>query len=359
LKIWIDALTPKQLRFAYYVQEFLRNRVDSVDTVVTTRRYSEVEKQLTLLKMDAEVIGNHGGEELAQKLEMSLRRAYRLSIWVKEKKPDILFHFLSPEACRVAFGMDIPNIAESDSPHASAVSRLTVPLVSKLFTPWVIPKSSWTRYGIQSKNVIHFRALDPFIWIGTSQLHEETIRKLHLKEDEKIVLCRNAESKAAYYRGINDPLEKSVIKLAKEFPKFRFILMRRYRNRRSRRSFPTNVECPFFPFDGLTVLKFSSLFIGSGGTMNQEAALLGVPNLSTFPRRGLDVARFFYLPKNLTVSADRPNAVVKEATKILTRYPQSKKDFERRAKAEVEKMRNPLPLIISVAKALARNHQQN
>jgi predicted glycosyltransferase len=41
--------------------------------------------------------------------------------------------------------------------------RLVIPLVQKLLIPWIIPKKEFTKFGIDSKDIIHYRAIDAAI----------------------------------------------------------------------------------------------------------------------------------------------------------------------------------------------------
>ena len=44
-----------------------------------------------------------------------------------------------------------------------AVMKLSVPLVQKLLIPWIIPKNEFTKYGIDKKNILQYKAIDASI----------------------------------------------------------------------------------------------------------------------------------------------------------------------------------------------------
>ena len=91
------------------------------------------------------------------KLNSSIQRMNHLLDKIIKFAPDLTVSFCSPEASRVSYGMGIKHIAFSDSPHAEAVMRLSVPFVQKLLIPWVIPKKEFVKYGISKKNIIHYK----------------------------------------------------------------------------------------------------------------------------------------------------------------------------------------------------------
>ncbi|MDP6304157.1 MAG: DUF354 domain-containing protein, partial [Candidatus Nitrosopelagicus sp.] len=148
MKIWFDILTPKQyLFFEYFIQKLRKQH----KIVSTTRKYEQVNGIRKFGSISPIIIGNHGGKNKVDKLLASLKRSKLLTEKIEKNKPDLLISFCSPEASRVAFGLGIPHISFSDSPHAKAVMKLSLPYVTKLLTPWIIPKKDFQEFGINSR----------------------------------------------------------------------------------------------------------------------------------------------------------------------------------------------------------------
>ena len=122
--------------------------------ICTSRNYREVTKLAKLRKSNLIVVGKHGGAKKYDKLNASTNRINQLSKIIKDHLPDIAVSFCSPEASRVAYGLGIKHIAFSDSPHAEAVMRLSVPFVQKLLIPWIIPKKEFIKFGINKKDIL-------------------------------------------------------------------------------------------------------------------------------------------------------------------------------------------------------------
>ena len=113
--------------------------------------------------MPLKLVGKHGGSKKSDKLSASNHRTSILTKKIEKFSPDLTISFCSPEASRVAFGLGIKHIVFSDSPHANAVMKISLPLVQKLMTPWIIPKKEFLKFGINEKNIIHYKAIDASI----------------------------------------------------------------------------------------------------------------------------------------------------------------------------------------------------
>jgi predicted glycosyltransferase len=309
LRIWMDALTPKQLIFLDAIKGRLRKMGHDVFT--TTRSYHDANYIVKRLGLDVTFVGSHGGAGLDQKLEASLRRSLELAELLEGRQIDLAFSFSSPEAARVAYGLGIPHYAANDSPHSVAVARLALPLSRLLFAPYLIPLAAWTRYGIASKDIRRYRAVDAAAWLKYPEKWPEP------NEVEKAakgcIVIRLEESQASYLLGGDGDAMKTVLRLKDRFPDRRILLLARYYEQEKLfAGVRGKVKVVASPFFGANVLKEASLFIGRGGTMNAEAALLGVPTISNFPGQPTYVDRFLE-KEGLLVSAYNDDELIRAA----------------------------------------------
>ena len=296
MKVWLDVLTPKQANlFAE-----LHDRLDAkgCKVLVTSRHYREVNELLELRKLKTIKVGRHGGAPLKDKLLESSKRVTALAEVVGDYSPDIAISFSSPEAARVAFGLGIPHYCISDSPHAEAVCRLTIPLSEKLFTPWVIPSYAWNRYGISSRDVVRYRALDPIVWIN-SKNDPKSLDEYNLDFTKPIVVIRTSEEFASYLSDrlaarISTTMDIVANILDKSNGELQLVVVPRYdeQGERLRKKFASRIIVPQHVIDGVSLLRASTVFIGGGGTMSTEAALLGVPVISCYPGDQTFVEKF-------------------------------------------------------------------
>jgi uncharacterized protein len=289
LRIWFDVLTPKQVLF---FKPFIDDLVISGHEVFCTSRHYRECIQLALAKeLKVRVVGRHAGPLKYDKLRESARRTYELADVVRDFQPTFAVNFCSPEAARVAFGMGITQIVFNDSPHAIAVGKLTIPLVQHLLCPWIIPYSAWKYFGIQKKQITRYRALDPAVWIKKYiDQHDPMLELLRTKyslTQKKTIVVRPVESKAAYIIDSPENLTLSQIEflIEKFYDVANIVILSRYEDQQKEFSdkFGSKVTILGSVVDGLELLSVADIFIGAGGTMTAEAALLGKPTISISP----------------------------------------------------------------------------
>lgn len=330
MKIWFDILTPKQVMFFRRAATLLRNSGHEV--LCTSRQYREAVELAKIKKLDLVIVGSHGGADRYDKLRQSASRTLELAEVVKRFGPDVAITFSSPEGARVAYGLGIRHIGFNDSPHAEAVARLTVPLMSRLLCPWVIPYSAWTGYGIAKKNIVRYRALDPAAWLK----HEETSE---VELGKKTILLRLEESKASYIADTKLGTAKMIDDFVNEmWQSTSIVALCRYQDQIAevQARYGSRVQVLKDVVDGTALVKSAQLFIGAGGTMTAEAALLGKPTISIAPLQ-------FYVEKYLLKSglvkrAANSKALVKLGKKMISdeRYRQVQKKRAARILAGME-----------------------
>ena len=342
MKIWFDILTPKQyLFFEYFIQKLRKQH----KIVSTSRKYQQVNGIRKFGSINPIIVGKHGGKNNVNKLLASLDRTKLLTNKIEKLNPDLLISFCSPEASRVAFGLGIPHIAFSDSPHAKAVMRLSLPYAAKLLTPWIIPKSDFEGFGINRKNIISYKAIDAGIIIKNYQKNKQ--KKINRK---KIIVIRPEESEAAYITKKSKTV-KIIRKIVDKFPEEQKIVLSRYKEQTEnlRKIFGSDICLFSKPVNGKELLNNTDCFIGSGGTMTAEAGLLGIPTISlnTIPNRIED----FLVKKRIIVRSENPEKISKEVYQSLNNLQIIKKRKEN-AKKIVTTFEDPYQVLLKTMRTL-------
>jgi hypothetical protein len=341
LKIWIDILTPKQLLFSEPIIEKLSKKHE---ILCTSREYVEVQKLAKIRNFDLKYVGKHGGNDKNGKLSASIERMDKLSRKIKIFLPDIVISFCSPEAARVSFGLGIKHIAFCDSPHANAVMRLTLPLIQKLLIPNVIPKKEFSQFGIAEKNIISYKAIDAVVTIKRDVNQKVSLPFKNNKR--KNILIRVEEEEASYVSKSNKiiPIIK---KITSDFKEENIVILGRYSKqiKNLQKIVGNKALVVKMSFDGKHLLNHTDVFIGSGGTMTAESALMGIPTISynAVP----NIVENFLLKKNLIKRETEPKKVSKQVKKILG---STKNINQKRAKNIVGQMEDPIQKLIKVIK---------
>ena len=320
------------------------------EVLCTSRNYRECIQLAKIKNLDLTIVGKHGGDLKYQKLRQSAHRTYLLAEIVHNFNPCISVSYSSPEATRVAFGLGVPKISLNDSPHSYAVNKLSIPLTNCLLCPWIIPYKAWYPFGINRNQIIHYKALDPVAWLRNYHNTGSTRRDLFGKNKllkNWTILVRPTESAASYISSRNIRSNLSLMdRIVSSFHRSsNIIFLCRYQdqvvdfsNRYGGRAIVAKDT-----MDGLELISVCDVFVGGGGTMSAEAALMGKPVISIAP------IRFYindYLSRmNLIWQVNEENVLVKSLTK-LQGNSQMQKAQQSLAKKLMDKMEDPIKILL-------------
>ncbi len=339
MKIWIDVLTPKQLLFSEPLIEKLSKRHK---ILCTSRSYDEVLKLAKIRDFKLISIGSHGGLEKSSKLEASLSRMKKLTPVITRFSPELTISFCSPEAARISYGLGIRHIAFCDSPHATAVMKLTVPLIQKLLIPWVIPKSEFSKYGINENDIVQYKAIDASVTKKRKIVNKQSTP--FKNQSKRNILIRVEEEQAAYTSKSNKIIP-IISQIVEKYEEENIVVLGRYDDqiKNLRKIFGKKISVLKMSYDGKTLLENTDVFIGSGGTMTAESALLGVPTISydAVP----NIVEKFLVRSNLVKRETNPKKIIKIIEKI---FDSSKNEYRLRAKKILDSMEDPIERLIQI-----------
>ena len=311
MKIWIDILTPKQLLFSEPIVERLEKKHD---ILCTSREYHEVSKLSKIRHFKLIFVGKHGGKDKKNKLKVSIERMKKLSNRIKKFEPDLVISFGSPEAARISFGLGIKHIMFCDSPHANAVMKLTLPLIQKLLIPYVISKKEFSKYGINEKDIVQYKAIDAAVTM--KRKISEDINSPFKNNKKKNILIRLEEEEASY-TSKSSKIIPIIQKIVNDHKNENIVVLGRYTKQINnlQKIIGNKVKIVKMTFDGKYLLNKTDIFIGSGGTMTAESALMGIPTISynAVP----NIVEKFLVRKYLVKRAMSPNKVSTHIKKIV------------------------------------------
>ena len=349
MNILIDILTPKQCMLFQRVSERLEERGHRV--LMVSRGYREVNQIIMMKGIDAVAVGRHGGKNLKDKLVESAKRIAKLTPIFSDFEPDVAVSFSSPETARVSYGLGVPHINISDSPHAVAVSKLTLPLSSKLLTPKMIPKRSWIKYGIPPEDIVQYNALDPWAWLKDFKPEIDVLFELGIDETRPLMTIRSPEIFAAYLLG--NPENESVIgdfvnRFLGLYDDLQIVMIPRYSEQLEsyKNAYCGKIIVPRSVIDGPSLLYYSDVFIGAGGTMSAEAALLGVPTISCYPGESYLIERYM-VEMGLIERETNLEKLVEKVKKILDNPGVERRRHEEIVNQVIESYEDPVDVIVA------------
>jgi uncharacterized protein len=309
----------------------------------TSRNYREVVELSKIKNINLRLIGKHGGSTKEGKLHSGIQRMNHLLDEIVKFAPDLTISFCSPEASRISYGIGVKHIAFSDSPHAEAVMRLSVPLVQKLLIPWVIPKDEFVKYGISKKNIIHYKAIDASVIVK----EKSRIERVDGDRNKKTIVIRPEESEAAYILGKTES-DNIIYETSKEDKSYNIIVLARYalQKNRLKEKFGKKVIVMDKVVDGKSLLSITDLFIGSGGTMTAESALMGIPTIS------YDAAPNYIEKYLVRIGLVKRETNPKKISTLIKKMLNEDKKNRKKAKIILDSMEDPYIKLVEVIKKI-------
>ncbi len=293
-----------------------------------------------------EFAGRHGGGSLQEKLKASCERIGELTDLVGNMNIDCAVSFSSPECARTAFGLGVKHLCVSDSPHAEKVCRLSIPFSDILFTPWVIPYSAWSRYGIREEQVITYHALDPVAWLKRRQNIIVRKEDFGLDPSKKTITLRLDEIQAAYLLSSDRFFSKRLLDaLLLEFSDCEVFVLGRYQSQIEafKAAYGSKAKIAENIVEGADLISVSDVFIGLGGTMTSEAALLGVPAISLFQGDPLYTEEYL-VKEGLLVKPGSIEQTVKTVKTFLQSHEKIN-SLQKKARSILNSMDDPITVI--------------
>ena len=346
-RVWFDVLTPKQvLFFSPAIAELVSQ---GAEVLATSRKYREIEPAAKMCGLDLKFLGERGGRDLVEQLLVSTNRQSEIIPLVRDFRPSVAISVASAVCARVAFGLRISHIPVNDSPHSEVAGRLSLPLSNLLLCPWIIPYNAWSRYGLRRAQIRRYRALDPAVWLKRKPLDGPVPK---LSSTKKTVTVRVEEAYAPYLIGSDSTWTETVLRsLAKAFPECNLVALCRYPDQvmATKEKFGSHYIVPEGFVDGRRLLLSTDLFVGMGGTMSTEAALMGVPTISAF--QGLLMTEMYLKSVGLLSKVRNAKSLVEQATQFLD--PSFKTVCSRKAKRTLSAMEDPVPKIVESVLSVA------
>ncbi|PAF43018.1 DUF354 domain-containing protein [Helicobacter sp. 11S03491-1] len=290
--IWLDIIDPKYVLFFHSLIPKLK-QLDKI--LITTRKsegYNECAKLLEIFDIENIPVGGYGGETLLGKFHSRLQRQEGfLKIFEKTQLPKLFITGASVDGTQTAYGLGIPIIQFSDTPlrddyfaleKITLLSRLTLPLSSLIFRPFIVPEVCYTSLGIASKNIISYDFIDVALWLNDLKPAKDFREKYAIPTTRPTILVREEEYKAHYVDKKLSVIYESIY-LLNTCIDANIVIMPRYESDILKKEFGNLknvfiIEEKLFPNQ---FYPFIDILIGGGGTMNLEACYLGIPTIST------------------------------------------------------------------------------
>ncbi len=280
-KIWIDLDNSPHVPFFKPIMEELK-RLD-YSLLVTARDCFQVCGLADLLHVPCKRIGRHYGKNKIMKLSGLYVRALQMALTVMREKPILALSHGSRSQMVLANILNIPSIVIFDYEH---VKGLFFAHPTCVIVPEIIPDVA---VHSRTLNVRKYPGIKEDVYVPTFRPHPGILQDLGVSETDIVVTIRPPATEAHYHSPLSDVLFSEVIEKVAAVEGARMVLLPRnhdqelaIRSKWSALFENRKIIIPAHVVDGLNLIWFSDLVISGGGTMNREAAALGVPVYSIF-----------------------------------------------------------------------------
>lgn len=283
MRIWIDlANSPHVPFFRSLADEFIRR---NHQVVVTARDFAETVKLAEAAGLEIEVIGGHGGGKLAGKAGNLVQRALALGRWARGRNLDLAVSHNSYSQILAARALSLRTITLMDYEHQPA-NHLAFRLASRIIVPDAFPEVALMRFGASASKVKRYAGLKEDVYLADFQCDPEfpkLLGKLGIDQSNVLVTMRPPASEALYHRFENVFFDELLDRLLAT-PNVKVVLLSRSDLQREsyKARAVSNLIIPDVPLDGGNLIAHSDLVVSAGGTMNREAAALGIPAASIY-----------------------------------------------------------------------------
>lgn len=278
MRIWIDlANSPHVPFFRALVDRF---NAKNHDVVLTARDFAETVALAEAANLNATVIGAHGGGKLSGKAGNLVQRGLALARWARGQQFNIALSHNSYSQILAARVLSLRTITLMDYEHQPA-NHLAFRFATRIIVPKAFPREALNRFGAASEKVRTYSGTKEDVYLADFRLDpdfQNTLTALGVSASDILVVIRPPASEALYHRFENELFDALLDRLASN-PSVKVIFLpRTERQRAQARQFIV----PATPLDGPNLIAHSDLVISAGGTMNREAAALGVPAASIY-----------------------------------------------------------------------------
>jgi len=278
-KVWIDLDNSPHVPFFAPIITELEKRGYRV--VLTARDCSQTCGLADLFRMKYNRIGRHYGKNRLVKVAGTVYRALQLMRFLREDKPALAVSHGSRAQMLSALLLRVPSVVIMDYEHVKGFIN-----PSWIMMPEVISSGA---VKFDSNRILKYHGIKEDVYVPTFEPNPAIKKQLGLEETDIVVTIRPPATEAHYHNPESEALFSAAVNCLGTMERVRMVIIPRNKSQKEliKRLWTElcksgRIIIPEHVVDGLNLLWHSDLVISGGGTMNREAAALGVPVYSIF-----------------------------------------------------------------------------
>jgi predicted glycosyltransferase len=282
--VWIDLENSPHVPFFRPIIRELEKRGYTV--TVTARDCFQVCELADAAHLQYKLVGHHYGKNTWAKFAGLIIRVLQMLPTVLREKPDLSVSHGSRSLFLLSTILRIPTITIMDYEHAKWVGFAHL---SWVVAPEVIPEEAFLAVGVEKDHILRYPGIKEDVYTPFFRPSLAFKSSLGLNGNCVIVTVRPPATEAHYHNPESEVLLAEVMEFLSQHPNVKTVMVPRTPNQEHnlRQAWPAmfadgRAIIPKHVVDGLDLIWSSDLVISGGGTMNREAAALGVPVYSIF-----------------------------------------------------------------------------
>jgi len=284
MRVWIDMTASVHPLVFRPLVEIMEARGDEVS--ITARGYAQTLELIQRHGMKATVIGQHAGRSRAGKARQMGSRLRGLTQFARERDFDLALGHGSHELMITARHLGVPCANTFDYEWAWVQHQLGCRAATRIVVPGSIPAERMARYGTMPPRLVRYEGLKEEYYLADFEPDAAVLSELAIDPERTLVVMRPPPDVSLYHRHTN-PLFPQTLNHLGKLERVQTVVIPRTQ---TQRAYVLSLELPSVivpprAIDAQSLIAFSDLAVSAGGTMNREAAALGVPVYTMYDGR--------------------------------------------------------------------------
>lgn len=288
------------------------------------RNYSQTVGLAQIYGLKYKVIGKHYGKHKLLKLFGLFYRAIQLLPFALKHKPIMAVSHGSRSQMLIAHFLKIPIVLFLDYEFVQILPTIKPRLA---FFPNVVTEKTLSKFHFPTKT---YPGIKEFIYVP-SFIPDASLQNEYNFKDFITVIIRPPAHEAHYHNEESEKLFDEVMNKIINCENTQAIILPRDKKQKKmvynkyRQYFDNEkLKIPELVVDALSLMWYSDIVISGGGTMNREAAALGIPVYTIFKGKIGDVDRYLSDTNRLTIISSVDE--IKDKLKLEKRHKPAKLD---------------------------------
>ena len=290
MKIWFDlSNSPHINMFAAMIRELQREH----EVIITCRPLANTVDLLDLHKFQYTIVGRHYGKQFANKVLGYPVRVWELMRFLRPHGIDVAISQSSFHSPLVAKLLGVRSIYMNDNEHALGNVPSFI-FASRIMVPEFLSPAALSRQWASPRKVLRYPGVKEGLYLWELQVRLQNITpplNPGMPRARKSIYVRPEPWAAQYYQGSTNFLDDLLAGLQDQAD---VTLLPRGRDQAQhyRTARFAGLRIIDTALDIADIAPDCNLFIGAGGTMTREMAVLGIPTISVYQDELLAVDRF-------------------------------------------------------------------